>query len=81
MKLINREDIQSKIFIFCLAETNNTWCGYKINGLILNIFIQKITQQKCCHPRCTPLPDPYTAPCESSTVGSNAARRLLIAYS
>jgi hypothetical protein len=43
-------------------------------------FIQKITQWKC-HPQCTPHPDPYTAPCESSTVGSNSAGRVVIAYS
>jgi len=58
------------------------WCGYKITGLMLeHFFIKKITQQKCCHPQRTPLPHPYTAPCESSTVGSNAADHLLIAYS
>ena len=40
-------------------------------------FLQKITHSKH-HPKCTPLPDPYI---ECSTVGSNAASRLLIAYS
>ena len=49
--------------------------------MLEHFFIQKITQQKCCHPQCIPLPVPYTAPCESSTVGTNAAGHLLIAYS
>ena len=49
--------------------------------MLEHFFIQTITQYKCCHSQCTPLPDPYTAPCESSTVGSSAAGRLLIAYS
>jgi hypothetical protein len=48
---------------------------------VRTFLIQKITQQQCCHPQCTPLPDPYTAPYESSTVGSNAAGRFLIAHS
>jgi len=48
---------------------------------VRTFFIQKIIYQKCCHPQSTLLPDPYTAPCGSSTVGSNTAGRLLIAYS
>jgi len=56
------------------------WRGYKINGLMLENFYSKKLHNKC-HPRFTPLPDPSTAPFESSSVGSNAAGRLLIAYS
>ena len=39
---------------------------------------KKIRQSKCYPLQCSPLADPYTAPCEFSTVGSSAAGRLVL---
>jgi hypothetical protein len=47
----------------------------------LKSVIQLITQWKCYHLQSGPLPNPYTAPWEFSTVGSNAAGPFLIASS
>jgi len=57
------------------------WCGYKITGLMLEHFYLKNYTIEMLSPSMYPLPDPYPAPCKSSTVGSNAAGHLLIAYS
>ena len=35
----------------------------------LTLYWKKIRQSKCYPLQCSPLPDPYTAPCELSTVG------------
>jgi len=66
----------------CIRETNGgrkyKWRGYKITGLMFEHFLfKKLNNINVV----TPLPDPYTAPCQSSTVGSNATGRLLAAYS
>jgi hypothetical protein len=47
----------------------------------LKSVIQLITQWKCYHPQSDPLPEPYSAPCEFSSVGNNAAGPFLIASS
>jgi hypothetical protein len=68
--------------IVLLVHIHASLLRYKAHWTDVRIFfIQKITQWKCCHPHCTLIPDPYTAPCQSSTVGSNAAGRSLIVYS
>jgi hypothetical protein len=56
-------------------------CGYKLTGLMLEYFLLKKLQNGNVTLNVLPSPNPYTAPCKSSTVGSNAASRLLIAYS
>jgi hypothetical protein len=47
----------------------------------LKSAIQLLNQWKCFRLQRGPLPDPYTAPCELSTVGSNAAGPFLVASS
>ena len=42
---------------------------------------KKIRQSKCYPLQCSPLLDPYTAPCEFSTVGSSAAGHLELSCS
>ena len=42
---------------------------------------KKISQSKCYPLQCSPLPYPYTAPCEFSTVGSSAAGHLVLSCS
>ena len=44
-------------------------------------LLKKIRQSKCYPLQCSPLPDPYTAPCEFSTVGSSAAGHLVLCCS
>jgi len=46
-----------------------------------NPSLKKIRQSKCYPLQCSPLPDPYTAPCEFSTVGNNAAGHLVLCCS
>ena len=51
----------------------------RINALTL--YWKKIRQLKCYPLQCSPLPNPYTAPCEFSTVGSSAAGHLVLCCS
>jgi len=46
-----------------------------------NPSLKKIRQSKCYPLQCSPLPDPYTSPCEFSTVGSSAAGHLVLCCS
>ena len=46
-----------------------------------NPLMEKTRQSKCYPLQCSPLPDPYTAPCEFSTVGSSAAGHLVLCCS
>ena len=46
-----------------------------------NPLLKKIRQSKCYPLQCSPLPDPYTAACEFSTVGSSAAGHLVLCCS
>jgi len=43
-----------------------------------NPLLKKIRPSKCYPLQCSPLPDPYTAPCEFSTVGGSAAGHLVL---
>jgi len=49
--------------------------------MLEHFLFKKLNNKNVVTLNALPLPNPYTAPCESSTVGSNAADRLLIAYS
>jgi len=46
-----------------------------------NPLLKKIRQSKCYPLQFCPLPDPYTAPCEISIVGSSAAGHLVLSCS
>ena len=46
-----------------------------------NPLLKKIRQSKCHPLQCSPLPDPYTTPCEFSTVGSSTAGHLVLCCS
>jgi len=51
-----------------------TWCGCKIAGLVLEHFLfKKLCNRNVVTLKCTPLPDSFIAPCESSTVGSKSS--------
>ena len=46
-----------------------------------NPLLKKNQTMKCYPLQCSPLPDPYTAPCKFSTVGSSAAGHLVLCCS
>ena len=69
----------TKVILRCTVNQSSRYCSAPtvliIRGVAIkkpdscsNPLLKKIRQSKCYPLQCSPLPDPYTAPCEFSTV-------------